>query len=207
MRQTRGQDTRSSLIWAGTEICTERGFQGVRIDEVLKRVGVPKGSFYHYFRDKEEFGEEVIRNYARYFEQKIDRVLSNPEKPPLLRFKQLIEDLTTGIARYGFRRGCLVGNLGQELGGLNDIYRERLEQILLSWQERTAVCFREAIATGDLSPEADADRLAEFFWVGWEGSILRAKLSRSVLPMTHFSAVFFDRVLPIASREEETLHV
>ena len=43
-------DTRKDLVWCGTELLTERGFQITGIEEVLKRVGVPKGSFYHYFK-------------------------------------------------------------------------------------------------------------------------------------------------------------
>src|SRR5512141_1846407 len=50
-------DTKRALVWCGTELLTERGFQVTGIDEVLKRVGVPKGSFYHFFANKHEFGE------------------------------------------------------------------------------------------------------------------------------------------------------
>ena len=42
-------DTRSAIIWCGTELLTERGFQITGIDEILSIVGVPKGSFYYYF--------------------------------------------------------------------------------------------------------------------------------------------------------------
>lgn len=194
-RKRQKQDPRDALIWAGTEMCSERGFHLTRVDELLKRVGVPKGSFYHYFRDKEEFGEAVIDNYAKYFEHKIDRYLSDSSLPPLKRFQELTRELISGMARYAFRRGCLVGNLGQELGGLHDAFRVRLELILEDWQTRTANCFREAIARGDLPSDADAERLAEFFWIGWEGAILRAKLSQSAFPLTNFVELFFDRFL------------
>jgi TetR/AcrR family transcriptional repressor of nem operon len=49
LRAKRHGDTRVLLIRLGTELCTERGFQVTGIDEVLKRAGVPKGSFYHFF--------------------------------------------------------------------------------------------------------------------------------------------------------------
>jgi AcrR family transcriptional regulator len=60
-------DTRRALVWCGTELLTERGFQVTGIDEVLKRVGVPKGSFYHFFASKHAFGEAVIQNYVEYY--------------------------------------------------------------------------------------------------------------------------------------------
>lgn len=197
-RKTRAKrrfDTRTELIRLGTEMCTERGFQVTGIDEVLKRVGVPKGSFYHFFSSKRDFGEAVIDNYAEYFARKLDRLLSDPKRRPLERLAAFAREAQQGVAKYQFRRGCLVGNLGQELGGLDDVFRHRLETVLLSWQKRTAQCLAEAALAGDIPSNANVDRLAEFFWIGWEGAILRAKLSRSVAPMKHFTEIFFAKVL------------
>ena len=38
-------DTRELLLRAGLEVLTEKGFAATGIDEILRRVGVPKGSF------------------------------------------------------------------------------------------------------------------------------------------------------------------
>ena len=197
-RKTRAKkriDTRTALIRLGTEMCTERGFQVTGIDEVLKRVGVPKGSFYHFFSSKREFGEAVIENYAKYFARKLDRILGDVNRRPLERLAAFTREAQQGVAKYRFRRGCLVGNLGQELGGLDDVFRHRLEAVLLSWQRRTAQCLADALASGELPAGSDVNRLAEFFWIGWEGAILRAKLSRSTAPMEHFAEIFFAKVL------------
>ncbi len=42
-------DTLELLLRCGMESLTEQGFATIGIDTVLKRVQVPKGSFYHYF--------------------------------------------------------------------------------------------------------------------------------------------------------------
>ena len=190
-RAAQRRDTREALIRCGTVMCTERGFQLTGIDEVLKRVGVPKGSFYHFFASKHEFGLAVIDNYARYFQRKLDRLLGDSARPPLQRLADFIEEAKHGMARFDFQRGCLVGNLGQELGALNENFRQQLEDVLLSWQARTAECLRAAMAWGELPGHLDPDRLAAFFWIGWEGAILRAKLSRSTEPMQVFADMFF----------------
>jgi len=70
-------DTKRALVWCGTELLTERGFQVTGIDEVLKRVGVPKGSFYHFFANKHEFGEAVIQNYVDYYARKMNRIFDD----------------------------------------------------------------------------------------------------------------------------------
>lgn len=45
-------DARELLMRAGLEVLTEKGFSATGIEEILSRVGVPKGSFYHYFDSK-----------------------------------------------------------------------------------------------------------------------------------------------------------
>ena len=194
-RATQRLDTRTALIRCGTALCTERGFQVSGINELLQHVGAPKGSFYHFFPSKHEFGEAVIDNYASYFQRKLDRLLSDTSRPPLERLAGFVEEAQRGMAKFHFQRGCLVGNLGQEIGGLNDNFRSRLEAVLLSWEHRTADCLREAIKAGDLDPKTDPNALANFFWIGWEGAILRAKLTRSVAPMQLFAELFFKKVL------------
>ena len=186
-------EVREALIRCGTELCTERGFQVTGIDEVLKRVGVPKGSFYYYFESKHRFGEAVIENYARYFQRNLDRILEDDSLSPLTRLRNFVAEAERGMAKFEFQRGCLIGNLGQELGGLDDKYRQQLEAVLLSWQRVTAACLRAAAARGEIAcSDSEADRLAAFFWVGWEGAILRAKLTRNAEPLRLFGSLYFE---------------
>jgi len=184
--------TRDTLIQIGTEILTEKGFTYTGIDEILKRVGVPKGSFYHYFKSKEAFGEAIIDNYAQYFSKKLDRILTDSQYPPLQRLQRFIDEAKEGMQRYEFKRGCLIGNLGQEMGAINDNYRERLESVFLIWQHKIASCLYEAQNQGALSETLDCEQLAAFFWIGWEGAILRAKLVRTTQPLDLFSQQFFN---------------
>lgn len=180
------EQTRDALLRAGTEILTEHGFASTGIDMVLKRVGVPKGSFYYYFDSKEDFGAAVIERYAAYFAHKLDRWLLDEERPPLARLAAFVDDAKDGMARFDFRRGCLIGNLGQELGALNESYRLQLEAVFRDWQRRLAACLEAARGAGELAPGADPAALAEFFWIGWEGAVLRAKLVRSAAPLERF---------------------
>src|SRR5690606_12202144 len=181
---------RDRLIRTGVELCTQGGFQAMGIEQVLSQSGVPKGSFYHYFRSKKEFGLAVIDAYADYFCKKLHRVLTNAGETPLARLQSFVEEAGRGMAKHDFQRGCLVGNLGQEMAALDNEFRHQLEQVLKLWQAQTARCLKEAQEAGELDPSLDAERLAEFFWIGWEGAILRAKLTRSTRPMRVFAEGF-----------------
>jgi TetR/AcrR family transcriptional repressor of nem operon len=187
-------DTKRALVWCGTELLTERGFQITGIEEVLKRVGVPKGSFYHFFSSKHEFGEAVIQNYVEYYAHKMARIFDNPSRSPLSRLRDFVEDAKRGMLKYGYRRGCLIGNLGQELASLDDVFREQLESVLVSWERRVAACLQESIQAGELPADSDAPALSRFFWIGWEGAVLRAKLTRNAEPLDQFADLYFSRI-------------
>jgi len=187
-------DTKQALVWCGTELLTERGFQMTGIEEVLKRVGVPKGSFYHFFASKRDFGESVIRNYEQFYARKMDRIFNNPKRAPLDRLRDFVKDASAGMAKYDFRRGCLIGTLGLEMASLDDEFRQQLEAVLMSWERRVTECLEEAIELGELARDSDAASLSRFFWNGWEGAILRAKLTRSLEPLDHFANLYFSKI-------------
>ena len=186
-------DARDALLRAGMALLTEQGFSATGLDAMLKRVNVPKGSFYHYFASKDAFGREVIDAYDAYFQAKLEhwlhddaRAASAASPSPLARLANFVDDAKAGMARHAYRRGCLVGTLGQELGALPDGYRDRLAGVLQGWQDRVAACLREARRRGELSARADCDALAAFFWIGWEGAVLRARLVESAAPLDIF---------------------
>lgn len=180
------QDTRAELIRSGLEQLTENGFASSGIDLILKKVGVPKGSFYHYFASKEAFGLAVIESYGNYFASRLDACLLDESYSPLTRIGNFVESRKQGMIRHEYRKGCLVGNLGQEVGLLPESFRQQLIDIFENWQLKIANCLREAQQHGELSADADCEALAEFFWVGWEGAVSRAKLVQDVRLLDNF---------------------
>jgi TetR/AcrR family transcriptional repressor of nem operon len=183
-------DTRALLIRCGVELLTQQGVRATVIDEVLKRVNVPKGSFYHYFASKDAFVGSVIEAYAGYFARKLDRHFQNSSLAPLARIVAFVDEACVGVERHDFSRGCLVGNLGQEVSSLEPAMRLRLEEIFRDWEQRLSQCLQAAITAGQLAPEADCPALAQMFWIGWEGAVLRARLARSCEPMRAFLRLF-----------------
>ena len=189
------RETRERLLRAGIELLTEHGFSSLGLERILKQVGVPKGSFYHYFSSKDDFAQQVIAGYGDYFAAKLDRWLLNTQRAPLQRLLDFVEDGKQGLERYEFKRGCLVGNMGQELAASHPQLREQLETVFVDWQDRVAQCLLAAQAANEISQDADCQALAEFFWIGWEGAILRAKLSQSLAPVELFSCMYFSGLM------------
>jgi len=184
-------ETRDALVRAGVAALTEKGFSATGIEEILQGLNVPKGSFYHYFGSKEAYGSELIGSYAAYFAKRLNTVFLDESRTPLDRLREFVSVADAGMARFGYTRGCLVGNLGQEMNALPESFRAQLVNVFSDWQRLTAECLRRAIAAGQIAPTLDCDQLAAFFWIGWEGAVLRAKLERNGEPLRTFAAGFF----------------
>ncbi len=187
-------DTRQELIRSGLEVLTQTGYLSAGIEEVIKNIAVPKGSFYHCFKSKQEFGLAVLAAYGAFFAHKLDKHLLNGDMPPLERMTAFVLHAGQGMAKYQFRRGCLVGNLLQETPLLPDEFPQRLKMILGEWEIRVARCFSEAQAQGTIPANASPEKLACVFWSGWEGAVMRAKLFQSADPLNQYWEFFMHSI-------------
>ena len=184
-------ETRAALIRAGVISLAEKGFPATALDDILETVQVPKGSFYHYFDSKEAYGLALIDSYANYFARRLDSFLLDSSLEPLDRLRAFTVDAHAAMQRHDYKRGCLVGNLSQDMNSLPESFRSRLIGVMNDWQRRTSECLRCAQAQKSLGASRDCERLSAFFWIGWEGAVLRAKLERQGEPLLIFASHFF----------------
>ena len=189
------KDTKAEIIAKGTEMISLNGYNATGIDAVLKQVNVPKGSFYHYFGSKEDFGLAVIDRFAERYRQRLETFLDDVEVTPLNRIRNYLESGLARFAQNQCAKGCLIGNLGQELADQNERFRSRLDEIFQSWKVHFAACLREAQGVDELAPDLDVNIIAGFILSGWEGAILRAKVMKSPQPMRDFIETLFSTVL------------
>jgi TetR/AcrR family transcriptional repressor of nem operon len=189
------KDTRAEIIAAGIELFALQGYSATGIDAVLKRAGVPKGSFYHYFASKEEFGLAVIDHFGGAYAAIVASFLTNPELTPLNRLRAYLETGLMRLTHNQCSKGCLLGNLGQELADQNERLRTRLDEIFRAWKGQLAACIEDAKVAGELPPDLDSGVLAGFILSGLEGAMLRAKVMKSPKPMADFIATLFATVL------------
>lgn len=186
-------DTREALLLAGMAILTERGFNTVGIDMILKRVGVPKGSFYHYFKNKDDFGLQVIERYDQYFCAKLRRCLASQPAQPLKGIETFVNEAVDGMEKYRYSRGCLIGNFAQEMPILSPQFKTPLTQCLKNWSSMLAHNLEQARVLGLIPAETDCLQQAEYFWIGWEGAILTAKVMQSSEPMRKFASGYLSQ--------------
>jgi TetR/AcrR family transcriptional repressor of nem operon len=71
------QDMRQHIIDVAKSLMTNKGYTAMGLSEVLTTAGVPKGSFYHYFRSKEEFGQALLEEYFQEYIGRVDIVMAS----------------------------------------------------------------------------------------------------------------------------------
>lgn len=188
------QSTKERLLHTGVRLMLERGYNDTGIQDILEATGVPKGSFYHHFDSKEDYGLRVVDLYAEESHERLDAILSDGTRRPLERIRRFF-DVSAGEYRaQGCRLGCLLGTLGQELAGINEAFRRRIDRHLEGMAEQFAACLAEARDAGELSPGMDPDELAEVLVASWEGAILRMRVLRSTAPLDAFIRFYFGAV-------------
>ncbi|NPH73347.1 TetR family transcriptional regulator, partial [Escherichia coli] len=153
-------DTRNDLIRSGLELLTQNGFLATGVDAIVKNANVPKGSFYYYFKSKEDYAQTVLNAYDSFFEHKLKKHLHESSCTPMVRLENFINDACEGIKKYNFTRGCLVGNMMQESPGLPQSFIKVLQNILESWQALVAACLSDALSSGEISSNMNNTQLA-----------------------------------------------
>ena len=189
------KDTKLALIRAGRQFIVEKGYNHTGIKEVLKVVGVPKGSFYHFFDSKEEFGLAIIDYDSQMHDLVVEKYLKDTELSPLNRLKQYFTFKLEEFESLQYREGCLFGNLSQEMSDQSEQFRERLEVATQHWREQFADCIEAAQSVGEISKEQSAQDLAEFCLNSWEGALLQMKVTKSDAPLKNYIQFMFGAIL------------
>ena len=170
--------TKQRLIDAGLRMLLEHGYNDLGIQALLTATGTPRGSFYHHFRDKEDFALQVVDAYMAQVHAGLDACLRDEERPPLARVRRFFE-LTQQKYRGEGYMGCLLGGLGQELSGVSEVFRRKIEACFSAIAKRVAVCLEEARRRGEIPAACDVRQMADLLVDCWEGAALRSRLRRN----------------------------
>lgn len=167
-----------------------RGYHDMGIQAVLAATGIPKGSFYHHFKDKEDFALQVIDQYMEGVHSGLGVCLSDQARAPLDRVRWFFEMTQESYEKEGYM-GCLLGGLGQELSGVSEVFRHKIEGCFSEIASQISGCLEEARRRGDIPADSDTRRMASLLVDCWEGAALRSRLRGSPAPLTAMLDFYF----------------
>ena len=182
--------TKQRLLDAGIAMLLEHGYNDLGLDALLAATRTPKGSFYHHFEDKEDFALQVVDQYMGGVHAALDATLSDSATPPLDRVRGFFKAVQQSYKGEGYM-GCLLGGLGQELSGVSEVFRRRIERCFSAIARRIAGCLAEARRQGGIPAGSDVNRMASLLVDCWEGAALRSRLRRNPAPLTAMLDFYF----------------
>lgn len=188
-------ETKEKLQQIGAKHIHHKGFNNTGLQEILKEANVPKGSFYFYFKSKEEFGLAIIDVFISFFEKSIGYSLSDKSLSGLQRIKAFFYTTTDILNENNFTGGCPIGNLSLEMGDLNENFRLKISDAFSKMEEKIFECLKDAQSAKEISQSIDIKTSAGFIINSWEGAIVRAKAEKSNKPLETLEKMIFEKIL------------
>ena len=177
-------DTREHLLATGETLSLRLGFTGMGLSELLSTAGVPKGSFYHYFRSKEVFGEAMLQRYFEHYDAAMQQLFTDDKSDARHQLLSYYAQAISYHCRSECHNACLAVKLSAEVSDLSEPMRHALEtgsaRVIGHLQDAIERGIREGSLSIAMSPAATAETLYSL----WLGASLRAKIRHSVAPLT-----------------------
>lgn len=189
------EGSKGKILQKGARIIHLKGYNNTGIQEILDAARVPKGSFYNYFKSKEDFGLQVIDFFVDHFDEVSKGILEDASIPPLKRIEKTLDQYMGLFKSMDYSCGCPIGNLSQEMGDLSPIFRERLRRALDLIAEKYAMVLREAQGAGEIPGNLDVMEAAYFIVSSWHGALVHMKVVKGPGPLENHKKFIFERVL------------
>lgn len=176
----RGESTREKILDAAVRLFHEYGYNGTSVQDIVTAADVPKGSFYNYFKSKEELAIAASDVFYPYVLALLE--LEN-NSSPVGRLRKYFRQTLKEMQRYQYVRGCLVGNFASEITDSTPVLKKRISEHLDEATRRIAVVVGQAQEAGEMDPQLPTMDLSRFILNSLYGAIFRSKTDRSERPM------------------------
>lgn len=174
--EVKALDTRQKIINAAFIEMHRYGYQGMRIDKVLKNTKLKKGALYHHFPSKKSLAlvvlEEKIGQKIHHMWVEPLKSSSNPLDLIYLQFKLLGDELWSDEF---FTLGCPLNNLAQEMSPIDEGFREQIEIIFQHWQAAISAALKKGQEDGLVDNTVNTDDSAITILASIEGALSLTK--------------------------------
>jgi len=194
------ENQKKRIVEAAAGLIHKQGFHSTGIQEILDIAKIPRGSFYFYFKNKQELGLHVIGYFGRELQAMARQQLREPGPSALAGLRRLFSAFAENFEESGFCGGCPIGNLAQELSDENEEFREAIAGVIEGMRSEIAGHLRRARDLGEVPAGTPIDETADFIVNSWQGAVLRMKVTKSAEPIRLFDRMIFDGLLGGAKR-------
>lgn len=167
--------TRENILDAAIKLMLDKGFGAASVDEICAEAGATKGSFFHFFKSKEELGKAAIERFVERQGRMFQDSPAMKLEDPLDRFLGLLDFMISVFQDPKVKKSCLLGNLTQELAPTHP----RMRAVCCAAFEATnggfAAMLAEAKARHKPARDFDPRAVADLFVSVIQGSMILMK--------------------------------
>ena len=84
------EDRRLEIIQTSERMFREVGYANCSVEMIIREIGVAKGTFYYYFRSKEDILEAIVDHTLAQVVETVERVADDPGLSALAKFQALL---------------------------------------------------------------------------------------------------------------------
>lgn len=197
--------TRSVILNAAMAEIHLNGFQGMRIDHILRKINLTKGALYHHFNSKKAIGYAVIDELIR---QALDEIWLQPLKQQgnaIDKLKGILRQVFQDIETERLTIGCPLNNLAQEMSPIDEDFREKIESLYQIWSHSITKVLEEGKQKGQVKQDIISEKISDFIISSLQGIIGIAKCSQSAKKMHEMADCLVDYIENLRSRENTSL--
>lgn len=188
---------RGELLASGIEVLHKNGYTGASVDSIVEAAGMQKGSFFGHFGSKDAFVSEAVKGYFDHWQQAAEVILNDTQRSAGQKLRDMIEAATRLARRDSYQFGCLIGNMSAEMSTVYDEVRQTLVTVFEQWSAAFEQVIRQGQGSGEFHADLDAASTARFVVNALQGTALRGKVDRSLLPLddylSHIERLLFKR--------------
>jgi len=181
MRQE--SETKQKLLETALDLIWEHSYGSVSVDDICKRAGILKGSFYHFFHSKSDLAVATLESYWDHFRRpQLDQIFS-PQVPPMERLKkygeQVYQNQKVRFDKSGRVCGCPINSLGSELSSQDEKIRLKSQEISDRVRTYFESALRDAKREGSWQGKDIAGKALELYSL-ITGTLLQARIHNNL---------------------------
>jgi TetR/AcrR family transcriptional repressor of nem operon len=155
-------------------------YHAAGLQEILAEAGTPKGSFYYYFKSKEDYCIDIIKHFVTQYSEKRLSLLYDKATPAFDRLRSFLDIERASYKEQDCPLGCLGVKLIMEMSRLSQPIRIELETAVKTWVNAVASCLKNGVANNEFKLAQSPERTAELINSLWIGAITRVLVNQSV---------------------------
>ena len=191
------EEKKQEILAKSGDIMYLKGYNATGVQEITDAAGIPKGSFYNYFENKEQFAIDLMECYRREGCGNMEKIFNMKDLTPLARISLMFDTMIEHFIRdEKFTKGSFIGNISQEMGDMSKPISIAAEDNYRRMVDHLKEVLEEAKSAGEIRETLDIDKVANFIINSREGAMVRMKASKDSAPLT----VFKDMIMELLTR-------